>query len=54
MASKIQQFFKDHGISDVEAIIPDMAGVARGKIMPAEKFAGRRACGCRKASSCRP
>ncbi len=39
MASSIQQFFKDHGISDVEAIIPDMAGVARGKIMPAEKFA---------------
>jgi glutamine synthetase len=39
MANSIQQFFKDHGISDVEAIIPDMAGVARGKIMPAEKFA---------------
>jgi glutamine synthetase len=39
MASSIQQFFKEHGISDVEAIIPDMAGVARGKIMPAEKFA---------------
>ena len=37
--SVIQQFFKEHGISEVEAIIPDMAGVARGKIMPAEKFA---------------
>src|SRR5512140_3234853 len=37
--SIIQQFFKEHGISEVEAIIPDMAGVARGKIMPAEKFA---------------
>ena len=35
----IQQFFKDHGISEVEAIMPDMAGIARGKIMPAEKFA---------------
>src|SRR5215475_10019591 len=43
--SVIQQFFKEHGIGDVEAIVPDMAGVARGKIMPAEKFAeeeGRR------------
>jgi glutamine synthetase len=37
--SIIQQFFKEHGISEVEAIIPDMAGVPRGKIMPAEKFA---------------
>src|ERR1700691_1237026 len=39
MASTIQQFLKEHGISEVEAIIPDMAGVARGKLMPAEKFA---------------
>jgi glutamine synthetase len=29
--SPIRQFLKDHGISEVEAIIPDMAGVARGK-----------------------
>ena len=39
MANVIQQFFRDHGISEVEAIIPDMAGIARGKLMPAEKFA---------------
>src|SRR6267142_3626828 len=39
MASTIQQFLKEHGISEVEAIIPDMARVARGKLMPAEKFA---------------
>jgi len=39
MATDIQQFFRDHGISEVEAIIPDMAGIARGKIMPAVKFA---------------
>jgi glutamine synthetase len=37
--SKIHTFLKEHGISEVEAVIPDMAGVARGKIMPAEKFA---------------
>ena len=35
----IQQFFREHGISEVEGVIPDMAGVARGKVMPAEKFA---------------
>jgi glutamine synthetase len=39
MANEIQQFLRDHGISEVEAIIPDMAGIARGKVMPAEKFA---------------
>src|SRR3974390_1789574 len=39
MTTQIQQFFRDHGIAEVEAIIPDMAGIARGKIMPAEKFA---------------
>src|SRR5260370_17938949 len=39
MAISIKQFLKEHGISEVEAIIPDMAGVARGKLMPPEKFA---------------
>src|SRR5438309_10356030 len=39
MVSEIRQFFRDHGISEVEAIISDMAGIARGKIMPAQKFA---------------
>ncbi len=39
MTSEIRTFFRERGISEVEAIIPDMAGVARGKIMPAQKFA---------------
>ena len=39
MSTPIQQFFREHGISEVEAIMPDMAGIARGKIMPAKKFA---------------
>ncbi len=38
MANEIQQFFRDHNIQEVEAIVPDMAGIARGKVMPAEKF----------------
>ncbi len=37
--SEIKQFLRDHSITEVEAIIADMAGVARGKIMPAEKYA---------------
>jgi glutamine synthetase len=39
MTTDIHQFFRERGISEVEAIVPDMAGIARGKIMPAEKFA---------------
>ncbi len=36
--SPVRQFLKDHGIQEVEAIIPDLAGVARGKVVPAEKY----------------
>ncbi len=36
--SSIEQFLKDHRIEEVECLVPDMAGIARGKILPAEKF----------------
>ena len=38
MSEQITQFFRDHNIQEVEAIVPDMAGIARGKVMPAQKF----------------
>ena len=31
-------WFEKHGIEDVEALVPDMAGAARGKVLPADKF----------------
>ena len=34
----ISEWFKEHGIEEIEVIVPDMAGVARGKMLPAEKF----------------
>ncbi|MGA0704382.1 MAG: glutamine synthetase family protein [Steroidobacteraceae bacterium] len=37
--SQIHSFLEEQKISEVAAIIPDMAGIARGKIMPAEKYA---------------
>ena len=40
MTDPISQFFRDHNIQEVEAIVPDMAGIARGKVMPAQKFQG--------------
>lgn len=35
---KIQAWLKDKAIEDVEAFVPDMAGAARGKVLPADKF----------------
>jgi glutamine synthetase len=34
----IESWLKEHKIEDVEAFVPDMAGTARGKLLPAEKF----------------
>jgi glutamine synthetase len=34
----IQTWLTEHGIEDVEAFVPDMAGAARGKVLPAGKF----------------
>ena len=40
MSSKdpFQTFFAEHQTEDVEAFVPDMAGAARGKVIPANKF----------------
>ena len=34
----IQAWLTEHEIDDVEAFVPDMAGAARGKLIPAAKF----------------
>ena len=36
--SSIEKFLKDHKIEEVECLVPDMAGIGRGKILPAERF----------------
>ena len=33
-----QAWFRERGIEDVEAFVPDMAGSARGKVVPSDKF----------------
>lgn len=35
---ELHQWLLDNKIDEVEAVVPDMAGVARGKYMPARKF----------------
>jgi len=36
--SLLESFIKDHRITEVECLVPDLSGIARGKILPAEKF----------------
>src|SRR6478735_7435691 len=31
-------WFREHSIEEIECVVPDLAGVARGKIMPVRKF----------------
>ncbi len=35
---KLESFIDEHRITEVECIVPDMNGIARGKILPDEKF----------------
>lgn len=35
---RIEEFLQEHKIEEVECLVPDMAGIARGKILPAAKF----------------
>ena len=34
----IESYLKDHRIEEVECMVPDMAGIGRGKILPAKRF----------------
>lgn len=34
----IDEWLKSRGVTEVECLVPDMAGTPRGKIMPAQRF----------------
>ena len=36
--TSIEEFLKQRNIDEVEILVPDMAGIARGKILPAQRF----------------
>jgi glutamine synthetase len=36
--SALETFIAEHRITEVECLVPDLSGIARGKILPAEKF----------------
>ena len=33
-----KSWFKENNTQDVEVFVPDMAGIARGKVIPTQKF----------------
>ena len=39
--NSIQQWLEEHSISEIECLVPDMTGIARGKIMKARTFCTR-------------
>ena len=38
MIEKFQNWFHDNSITEVECLVPDLGGIARGKILPTNKF----------------
>jgi glutamine synthetase len=40
MSDSMQEFLRGHGIHEVECVITDMTGIARGKILPKDLFLG--------------
>lgn len=36
--AKIEQWLNENGVQDVEVLVSDLAGISRGKVMPAKKF----------------
>src|SRR3546814_11662317 len=38
MTTDIASWISERGISEVECIVPDMNGIHRGKVLPANKF----------------
>ena len=35
---ELEQWFRQHRVTEIECLVPDLTGVARGKILPREKF----------------
>ena len=38
MIEKFQNWFHENSITEVECLVPDLGGIARGKILPTNKF----------------
>ena len=36
--SELEQWLNTHRVTEIECLVPDLTGVARGKILPREKF----------------
>ncbi len=41
----LENWLNEHRVTEVECLVPDLTGVARGKILPREKFTEDRGIG---------
>ena len=38
----LERWLDEHGVTEIECLVPDLTGVARGKILPREHFTEER------------
>ena len=38
MINQFEQWLRENSITEVECLVPDLGGIARGKILPSNKF----------------
>jgi glutamine synthetase len=49
MSQAMKDFLRERNIHEVECVIADMTGIARGKILPKDLFLREAKCACQKA-----
>ena len=50
---QLSTWLKEHKITEVECVISDLTGIARGKIAPTNSSCMSEACACRKVCCCK-
>ena len=40
--AELERWFDQHGVTEIECLVPDLSGVARGKILPRDRFTEER------------
>ena len=50
--SDLENWLNEHRVTEIECLVPDLTGVARGKILPREKFTEDRGMRLPEAVAC--
>ena len=44
----MDRWLTENNVTEIECLVPDLTGVARGKILPREKFRQNAPCACQR------